>query len=174
MATVGRVSGLNQIGHAHDRLTALTFAIAQICLCAVVFSFSYETIARYFFAAPTSWSNEVVAYALCVGTFLALPEVTRTTGHIAITFVVEALPGRAQARFNIFLALLSAAVCLFVAWICLRTNISHFTRQEMTVGVNPVPKWVISIWLTYGFASSGLHFLRQAFAAERFPSQQAG
>lgn len=153
---------MNRLGVAHDRLTAASYLIAQICLCAIVFSYSYETISRYFFSAPTSWSNEVVAYALCIGTFMALPEVTRANGHIAITFIAESLGSVSRRRLDIALALASGLVCLFVAWICLRTNISHFTRQEMTVGVNPIPKWVLSIWLTYGFASSGLHFLRQA------------
>ena len=166
MVDAGPSSRLTRLGTAHDRLSAFSYQIAQICLCAIVFAYSYETVSRYFFAAPTSWSNEVVAYALCVGTFMALPEVTRSSGHIAITFVIEALPEIARHRLNIALAVLSAAVCLFVAWICLRTNIVQFTRQEMTVGVNPIPKWVISIWLTYGFASSGLHFLRQAFSAD--------
>jgi TRAP-type C4-dicarboxylate transport system permease small subunit len=166
VADAGAINQLTRFGIAHDRLSAFSYQIAQICLCAIVFAYSYETIARYFFAAPTSWSNELVAYALCVGTFMALPEVTRSAGHIAITFVIEALPQAARHRLNVALALLSAAVCLFVAWICLRTNIVHFSRQEMTVGVNPIPKWVISIWLTYGFASSGLHFLRQAFSTD--------
>ena len=61
---------------------------------------------------------------------------------------------------TIKLTVVSAVVCLFVAWICLQTNIQHISRNEMTVGVTPIPKAWISVWITYGFASSGLHFAR--------------
>lgn len=150
------------LGLAHDRLSSLTFAGAQLCLLAIVFAYSYETIARYFFNAPTSWSNEVVAYALCVGVFLALPEVTRVGGHIAITSIYDVLPGNVRARAGVALALASAAVCFFVAWICLETALQHVARGSMTIGVTPIPKAWLSLWLPYGFASAGLHFVRHA------------
>ena len=155
------------LGLAHDRLSVLSFSLAQICLLVIVFSYSYETVARYMFASPTRWSNEVVAYALSLGMFLALPEVTRRGGHIAITAISDALPPVARARLGVAVALASAAICFFVAWICLQTTIQHFTRHEMTVGVTPIPKFWLSMWLPYGFGSAGLHFLRHAFGPGR-------
>ena len=155
------------LGLAHDRLSVFSFALAQICLLVIVFSYSYETVARYFLGAPTRWSNEVVAYALSLGMFLALPEVTRRGGHIAITAIFDALPPTARARLGRVVAFASAAVCLFVAWICLQTTIQHVTRYDMTVGVTPIPKFWLSMWLPYGFGSAGLHFLRHAFGQPR-------
>lgn len=155
---------LSALGRAHDRLTAWAFVLAQVCLATIVFAYSYETISRYFFAAPTWWSNEVVGYALAIGTFLALPQVTREGGHIAITFVLEALPPRWSARTAAVLALASAAVCLFVAWICLEANLRHITKWEMMVRVRPIPKIWISAFLTFGFGMAAIWFLRHAFA----------
>lgn len=154
---------LARLEWAHDRLTSISFILAQFCLFVIVFSYSYETISRYFFSAPTWWSNEVVAYALCIGTFLALPHITRERGHIAITFLIELLPPRGSKLANMMLAIFSSVVCLFVAWICLNANISHFTKWEMMVRVRPIPKLWLSMWLTYGFFSAGLHFLRFAW-----------
>lgn len=151
-----------KLGSAHDRLTSGTFVAAQFCLFVIVFSYSYEIVARYFFRAPTWWSNEIVAYALAIGTFLALPKVTRDGGHIAITFLIEILPVRRASQAQIAIALMAACVCLFVAWLCLNASITHIVRNEMIVRVRPIPKFWISIWLVYGFASSGLHFLRMA------------
>lgn len=147
---------------AHDRLTSGSFVLAQLCLFVIVFSYCYEIVARYFFAAPTWWSNEVVGYALAIGTFLALPKITRDGGHIAITFLAESLPPRLSNRLDIALSLVGAVVCLFVAWLCLQENITHYVREEMMVRVKPIPKIWISVWLTYGFFSAGLHFLRNA------------
>jgi C4-dicarboxylate transporter, DctQ subunit len=153
---------LSRMERAHDRLTSASFIGGQFCLFIIVFSYSYEVVARYFFAAPTWWSNEVVAYALCIGTFLALPQVTRDGGHIAITFLIDGLPPRASRAVGIGIAVVAALVCFFVAWICLRANIHHYIRNEMMVRVRPIPKFWISVWLTYGFLSAGLHFARMA------------
>lgn len=150
------------LNRSHDLVTTGGFLLAQFCLFVIVFAYGYETVARYFFAAPTSWSNEIVAYALCIGTFLAFPEVSRRGGHIAITFLIEYMrPGVARWA-HVIIGLLSAAVCLMVAWICLTANLQQIAREEMLVRVSPIPKVWISVFLTYGFLSSGLFFLRLA------------
>ena len=150
------------LGRLHDRISRVSFQLAQLGLVVITASYAWEVVVRYFFAAPTSWSNEVAAYALCISVSLALPEVTRARGHIAIDFVLHALPGRAHRVAQVLLALLSGAVCLIIAAICLRANLLQVERAEMLVRVNPIPKVLIAIWLTYAFFSAGLHFLRHA------------
>jgi len=162
----------SRLAGAHDAITSFGFVLAQVCLFAIVFSYSYETVSRYFFAAPTSWSNEIVAYALCIGTFLAFPEVTRRKGHITITFLTESLtPPTARVAY-VATCLVSAAVCLLVAWICLQSNLLHIRSEEMLVRVHSIPKIWISAWLTYGFLSSGIYFLRLAFTADDAPETE--
>lgn len=154
---------VSRLTRLHDALTDTGFMLAQLCLFAIVFAYGYETVARYFFSAPTSWSNEIVAYALCIGTFLAFPEVSRRGGHITITFVLEYLRPAVARWANVVIALVSAAICLTVAWICIKANVQQYVREEMLVRVNPIPKVWISVFLSYGFLSSGIFFLRQAF-----------
>lgn len=158
---------LTRLATAHDRITSAGFALSQICLFVIVFAYAYETVSRYFFAAPTWWSNEVVSYALCIGTFLAIPEITRRQGHITITFLIERLSPRATAQANFLIGIASGATCLLVAWICLRANIQHFANSEMLVRVKPIPKILLSVWLTYGFLSTGIYFLRLAVTPAR-------
>ncbi|WP_417683758.1 TRAP transporter small permease [Roseibium sp.] len=156
---------LSGLARVHDATTDVGFKMAQFCLFVIVFSYGYETIARYFFSSPTWWSNEIVAYALCIGTFLAFPQVTRRKGHITITFVNDYLPPKAVVPMRVALALVSAIVCLLVAWICLKANIQQYVKGELLVRVKPIPKVWLSVFLTYGFLSSGLYFLRQSFDA---------
>lgn len=146
---------------AHDAVTHAGFLLAQLCLLIIVAAYSYEIVARYLFGAPTWWSNEAVAYAICIGTFLALPEVTRRRGHIAITFVIETLPKRFETGINAAIPVIAASTCLVIGWICLEANLQHWARGEMLVRVRPVPKLWLSVFLTYGFVSAGLHFARQ-------------
>lgn len=144
----------------HDLLTRFSFVLGTLCLVVIVFSYSYETVARYFFSAPTSWSNEVVGYALCIGLFLVLPELTRTRGHIAITFVAEALPDAATRYLETTLNFISGVTCIAVAWFSIEENIRQISNEVMLVTTTPIPKILISVWMSYGFLSAGLYFFR--------------
>src|SRR5687767_2171950 len=75
----------------HDAITAASFAASAIVLAAIAFSFCYEVVARYFFAAPTSWANAFVSYFLCAAIFLAVPELTRRRAHVAINLLLDRL-----------------------------------------------------------------------------------
>jgi len=151
---------LHSLARAHDAVTTLGFDLAKLCLVVIVASYVYETVARYFFAAPTAWSGEIVSYALCIGVFLALPELTRRKGHIAITFLLEALPPAAARVLAGAIALVSGLVCLLVAWISLQENIRQFMGDVQLVKVYPFGKVWISSWITFGFLSAGIYFLR--------------
>jgi TRAP-type C4-dicarboxylate transport system permease small subunit len=157
---------------AHDAVTDAGFFLARLCLVGIVAAYTYETVARYFFAAPTSWSNEVVSYALCIGTFLAMPELTRRGGHITISFALEMAPARIVRVALPALAVASGAVCLFVAWLSLQENIRQVVNEVMLVRVQPVPKVWISSWITYGFLSSALYFFRAAGRNGEAPDPQ--
>lgn len=146
---------------AHDAVTTIGFELSKLCLVVIVFSFSYEVVARYFFSAPVWWANEVVSYALCIGVFLAMPEVTRRHGHVAVSVIPEMLPPRPKAILLACIQLVGFLACIAVAWMSLNQNISQYVREAMIIAaVRPIPKIYISAWITFGFFSSALYFLR--------------
>jgi TRAP-type C4-dicarboxylate transport system permease small subunit len=149
---------------AHDAVTTLGFELSKLCLVVIVFSFSYEVVARYFFASPVWWANEVVSYALCIGVFLAMPEVTRRHGHVAVTVVPEMLPPRYRNPLLWCIQLVGFLACIAVAWMSLDQNINQYVREAMIIAaVRPIPKVYISAWITFGFFSSALYFLRNLY-----------
>jgi TRAP-type C4-dicarboxylate transport system permease small subunit len=149
------------LGRAHDGLTTLGFHLSQVCLAVIVCSFSSEVLSRYFLNSPIWWANEVVSYALCIGAFLALPEVTRRRGHVAVTVIPEALPPAARRRVYAVVQIVGCLACAAVGWICLIQNISQYVRGvEIIRAVQPIPQVYVSVWITYGFLSSAIHFLR--------------
>lgn len=154
---------LRMCSSLHDNLTNISFFFGKICLVVIVFSYSYETVARYFFSSPTSWSNEIVGYALCIGLFMVLPELTKIKGHIAITFVLESLSPKISNYLNIVLNFLSGIICIIVSWLSFEENIRQISNNVMVIGNFPFPKIWISIWITYGFFSAGIYFLRSIF-----------
>lgn len=146
---------------AHDTITTIGFEISRLCLVVIVFSFSYEVVARYFFSAPVWWANETVSYALCVGVFLAMPEVTRRHGHVAVTVIPEMLPRRPRTVLLWLIQVVGFLACIAVAWMSLTQNVSQYLREAMIIAaVRPIPKVYISVWITFGFLSSALYFLR--------------
>jgi TRAP-type C4-dicarboxylate transport system permease small subunit len=151
---------LNGLTRAHDALTDVSFQFAKLCLGIIVFAYCYEVGARYFFNAPTWWADEAVSYSLCIGCFTMMPWVTREKGHVAVTLIVDLLSPKNARPVYWLIYLLGFLACAAAAWISLDENIRQIVKGVNLMKVKPVPKWWISTWITYGFTSSALHYLR--------------
>jgi C4-dicarboxylate transporter, DctQ subunit len=160
---------LKRLAHAHDAVTDIGGRAGMLCLVLIVFAYCYEVVARYFFGAPTWWANEVVSYALSIGAFLMLPLVTRTGGHVAVTLIVDLLPAAKAAWLGRAIHLCSFATCAAAAAISLEENVRQVVQDVHLMKVHPIPQIYISAWMTYGFASSALYFLRMALAPPAAP-----
>lgn len=151
---------LATLARAHDGLTELGFRLGKLCLGIIVFSYSYEVIARYFFNAPTWWADEAVSYSLSIGCFLVMPYVTQQKGHVAVTFLVDRLAPRPQRAAYWVINLICFLICAAAFWISLDENIRQVVSDVYLMKVKPIPKYYISVFITYGFGMSALHFLR--------------
>jgi TRAP-type C4-dicarboxylate transport system permease small subunit len=156
-----------RIEAALARLTRLSFGVAGAALVAILAAYVVEVIARYGFGRPTLWSVDLVSYALCTTIFLAMPEITRTSGHVAITSMVEKLSGRNEARLARLISLVGAMLCGLVAYIAV---LSAFTQAQSgieTVAALAIPKWWLTALVAYGFALSALAFAMLTWRATR-------
>lgn len=165
MSNTGPVSGsgglLRLMGRGHDFLTRASFQLAVACLGIITVAYCYEVVARYAFNAPTVWANPLVSYLLCATIFLALPEMTRLGEHISINILVDALRPGMSALLKQFIRLLGCVACALGAWITTTETGAQIAGNIWTISYFPVPKWMVSIFIPYGFASSAIHFLRQ-------------
>lgn len=158
--TWGRILAL------HDAITRVSFAASAIILALIAISFSYEVVARYFFDSPTSWANAFVAYFLCASIFLAVPELTRRRGHVAVTLLLDrASPGPRAVLQRIILAS-GAGACLLATWITANATAEQIAMGIDTISAYPVPKWLVSIFIPYGMSSAGLYFIRHVVNAD--------
>ncbi len=151
---------LSALARVHDGLTRIGFHLSKLCLGIIVFAYCYEVFARYFFGAPTWWSSEAVQYSLCIGCFLMMPCVTKEKGHVAVTVLLEMLDARKARTFYWFIYLVAFLACVAATWISVDENIRQIVKDVHLMKVKPIPKIYISAWITYGFASSALYFLR--------------
>ena len=83
---------LGWLGAGHDLLSRVCFGVAATLLAVIVFSFSFEVVARYVFRAPTEWAVPLVSYVLAASIFLAMPELTRRSAHVSINVLIENAP----------------------------------------------------------------------------------
>ncbi len=161
------------IWRAHDGLTRLGFVIGGAALFGIVAAYLVEVVARYMFNAPTLWSASAVAYLLCASTTLAMPELARTRGHIAINILEDRMPGVARARYARIVATFTGIVCAIAAWIFWSESIRQGQSGTTTSLAVRIPKVWVSAFICYGFTSTALYYIRAALAPRSLPWDDA-
>jgi TRAP-type C4-dicarboxylate transport system permease small subunit len=163
---------LDRLRRFHDNLTEAGFAGAAVFVAIIAGSFWYEVVARYFFAAPTTWAYDVASYSLCPMLFLSMPAMTRRGAHIAVSYLTDSLPQAYRRPLAQSILLAATLICLLCAWITGGESWRQFQRDVVTITALPIPKWWISIFIPYGMLNSAGYFLRQ-FLGEA-PAAAAG
>lgn len=151
---------LSTLARFHDGITRLTFwmSIASVFYLTVVTA--YEVLARYLFRAPSDWAPDTSAVAFAFIAFLAVPELTRNSGHAAMTFVVDtAAPAIAVWIQRLGLAI-SAVVCIALAWFGTIETVRQISSNVTMIAATPIPKWVVTGAIVYGLFSASLYFIR--------------
>ena len=163
----GRAAPLLRLLDGLSRGCALLGAAA---LALIVFAYAYEVAARYLFGAPTEWAHDLVRYLLSAVVFLVAPEVARSRGHVAISFLVERLSAGRRALALRVLAALSALAAGAAGFIVASEAARQLERGILTIAVHPVPKWWITAVIAFGLLLTAAQFLRDAVA----PSDPTG
>lgn len=143
-------------------LTLPLFVAACAALAGIVLVTVAEVVLRYAFDAPSRWAADSASYALCAAITLALPELTRRRGHVAITILSDNLPfANVRARA---LAAIGALTCGGAAWIALGETLRQAERGVMTQGASPIPKAFITGSVTLGLFGAALAFTALALS----------
>lgn len=140
--------------------------IATAGLGAIVVMYSIEIFSRYFLNAPTTWASDFIVFTLCASIFMMMPEITRSGGHVAVTLFTDLLPARPRIFAQRTLTFVGFCVCLFAGYISLQENVRQYVENLTTITTITAPKWMITIFITYGLGVSALEFLRQTISAE--------
>ena len=155
------IAAFQVLARVQDRVTLAGAWLGAAALGLIVSAYVLEVASRYFFSAPTDWATEAVNYLLCAMIFLLLPELTRRKAHIAITFLLEKLPAGVETVVEKCLAAIAMATCATAAVISLDANIVQYVEEIVTQAARPIPKWIVSAFITYGFAGAALYYMRE-------------
>ena len=143
----------------HDYLTDISYILSAITITLMGAIYCLEVVLRYFFNSPTRWSTETVANLMLITIFLALPHAVRGLNHVAVTLILDLYPGKAKL-LNMIMNAAGMLLCGFVTWLSFNENLRQIMGSIETVANFPIPKWWTSMWITYGFGSSTLWYLR--------------
>lgn len=168
----GPVSWLAVSRDMLDRLTRCGLYVSAVLMLSIAALVSIEVGLRYFLNAPTQWIYDTVNYLFCAVIFLAVPELTRMKGHIAITLVLETVGPVAGHRIQTVISLVAAIVCGVAAYMAFVETGKQFSRGILTLGTFAVPKWWISALIVYGLGLSSLQFLKLCFSPRAVPESE--
>ncbi|MDR1604112.1 MAG: TRAP transporter small permease [Gracilibacteraceae bacterium] len=109
---------LGRIGDALNKLCQVLMVAAITALIAVMF---IQVLRRVFLGSTFSWADGLARYMLVWSAFLGATVAARESDHIALTFIIEKLSGKAKMAFEIFLMLCFAVLAAFVVYAGVRT-----------------------------------------------------
>lgn len=102
----GLITGLSRI---LDR-------VAGFCMVVVMLLVVISILLRVLFNRPILGTYEYVAYLTAVAIGLALAHCAVQNGHIAVSFVVEKLPGKIQAAVDVVMNIISLLFWSLCVW----------------------------------------------------------
>jgi C4-dicarboxylate transporter, DctQ subunit len=141
-------------------VTRVSAVVSGLALAGILLLTLNEVARRYFFNAPTTWAGEANQWLFALAVMLAIPEITRTNGHISISILMDRLPQAKRAIASTIIMVLSALMCVAAFYISGMETMRQFANGITTVWVHPIPKWWISWAIPFGFLLSALQFLR--------------
>ncbi|UHD46391.1 TRAP transporter small permease [Aureimonas altamirensis] len=109
----------------------------------MVVAIVWQVVARYVFAAPTVWSEELARFMLVWVTMLGSAYVLEHGGHVALTVFVELLPPALQHALMFLRDLIVVAMAGGLAWYGYALAVSGGRRVSTGLGLS----------MTYAYAA---------------------
>jgi TRAP-type C4-dicarboxylate transport system permease small subunit len=137
--------------------------VGQAVLAFMVITICYDSLMRYYFKAPTSWSLEINTFLIIYIAVVAAADVQRQDGHIRITFFTDKMGAGTQRVIRTVIGLVGAVFCGIVAWyggLQMLQAAEYSDRVSSTLGTPMVIPYAM---LPIGFGALALQFLLEAF-----------
>ena len=151
---------LHRMASILDQVTKVSYNVSGLAMVTILCLVINEVSMRYLFNSPTTWSSDVNQWLFALTIMLALPEITRVNGNVAITVILERMPQHRKQLISRILAILSFLACLLAFYISADETVRQINAGITTNWIRPIPKWWISVAIPFGFLLSGIQFLR--------------
>ncbi|WP_157968915.1 TRAP transporter small permease [Tropicimonas sp. IMCC34011] len=161
-----------------DRLCQLLFALACALTAFIALTVTYDVASRNLGLPVIIWAVNSVEYAMLAITFLAMPWLVRTRGHVCVEVVLTFLPITLRRWWEAALHYLAAGLCFFLAYRAGLAAADAMARELYDVRAFDMPMWLLYGVMPIGFFFSALQFLAFPIQGQSFygapPSEKAG
>jgi TRAP-type C4-dicarboxylate transport system permease small subunit len=131
--------------------------LAAIAMFAVMMIVIADVTMRYVFAAPLSWSYDIISLYLMVAVFfLALGDTLQHHGHIAIDLLQPHMPVRLRHIGETIGYALTTVLVAMIAWEGWERLATAFANHEVTPTVIQWPTWPAYAFVVVGSVSLAL------------------
>jgi TRAP-type C4-dicarboxylate transport system permease small subunit len=141
-----------RIGSALAVLTKLLLALVVVLVAA--------DVAARNLSKPLGWSVSLTEYLLVYITFLPMPALVRSKGHVCADFIRTALPPSIQRAIEIAVYVLCLVTCVYLGSIAAGSVLTTLRSGAYDVRTFDVPRWLIYAPMVLGLWLSALEFLR--------------
>lgn len=155
---------LKALGWIHARVLEICAVIAGGLILLLVFAVTADVVGRQFLGQSLTWVLEASEAMLLYVPFLAMAWLARHNGHVAIDLVVNTLPRHVRRGMAAVVSAVAAGTCATAAYWATLTTWDHYERGIMTIGLHPVPKYLLLAVIALGFALSAIEFGRKTLA----------
>ena len=101
-------------------------------------------------------------------TFLALPELVRTRGHVCVELLLTALGTGPRARLEALLHVVAALICFYLAWRSGVELADAFASGDYEVRSFDMPMWGLFLTMPLGFLAGALEFVAFPLRGESY------
>ncbi len=146
-----------------QRIDTLLAEIGGWLIIVMMLTISYDVFMRYMFGAPTKWSLEINEYLLLAVVYLSGAWALPTGGHVRVDIVYKHLSPMNQARFEIFLCILSILFTAVLTWesiLFVHDGIVTWARSNTYL---EVLQWPIRLLTVIGAGFLCLEFIFRLF-----------
>lgn len=161
-----------------DAISLLLFRLACLLVAGIVLTVAYDVLSRNFGLPTAVWAVNAVEYAMLHITFLCLPWLVLTRGHVCVEVALSYMSARLRKWWELGLHTIAALVCFYLAWMSGESFARAMADGSYEVRSFDAPMWTLFATMPLGFCLGGLQFLAFPLRGESFfgaaPESHAG
>lgn len=153
---------MNKIAGFIDKFSLFLSRISTGILWTIVVLVAVNIVGRKLFSFTISGIIEIVQYGMLTVMSISMARTTFTGGHVTVSIITDRLPKAARCIIEFLCMMLSAALVIAAAYICIQYIPKTFASGQITERYK-IPFYLIYGVMTFGLVTSALTFIFNAF-----------
>lgn len=141
------------------RLSWLCASLAKALIGLSILLVIADVTVRNMGMRTMTWAISATEYSLLYITFLSMPWLVRTRGHVFVVFLRSLVSPSAQRVLELGVYLLCLILSVYLGWVALGSLSSALATGSFESRTFDMPKWLILLPIMIGFFLSALEWL---------------